>query len=172
MVDEVAVPDRLEQAVGEAEGQDVERRLLAEEVVDAEDLVLVEHLVELRVERLRAGQVGAERLLHDDASPVDELGIAQRVHDVERGLRRHAQVVQPARLSAELGLVRRGGLGQRLGTGLDVDVRELGRERAPLLLVDRARAELPAGLLGERPERLVVELVERDADDAGVGHEP
>jgi hypothetical protein len=54
VVDEVAVPDRLEQAVGEAEGQDVERRLLAEEVVDAEDLLLVEDLVDLGVQRLRA----------------------------------------------------------------------------------------------------------------------
>ncbi len=39
VVDEVAVPDRLEQPVGEAERQDVLRRLLAQEVVDAEDLL-------------------------------------------------------------------------------------------------------------------------------------
>jgi hypothetical protein len=38
VVDEVAVPDRFEQPVGEAERQDVLRRLLAQEVVDAEDL--------------------------------------------------------------------------------------------------------------------------------------
>ena len=48
VVDEVAVPDRLEQAVAEAEGQNVLRRLLAEEMVDAEDLVLGEDLVQLR----------------------------------------------------------------------------------------------------------------------------
>ena len=47
VVDEVAVPDRLEQAVGEAERQDVLRRLLAEEMVDAEDLLFGEHLVQL-----------------------------------------------------------------------------------------------------------------------------
>jgi hypothetical protein len=47
VVDEVAVPDRLEQAVGEAEGEDVLRRLLAQEVVDAEDLLLGEDLVQL-----------------------------------------------------------------------------------------------------------------------------
>ena len=41
VVDEVSVPDRLEQAVGEAERQDVLRGLLAEEVVDAEDLPLL-----------------------------------------------------------------------------------------------------------------------------------
>ena len=50
VIDEVAIPDRLEQAVGEAERQDVLRRLLAEEVIDAEDLLLGEHLVQLGVE--------------------------------------------------------------------------------------------------------------------------
>jgi hypothetical protein len=41
MVDEVAVPDRLEQAIGKAERQDVLGRFLAEKVVDAENPVLV-----------------------------------------------------------------------------------------------------------------------------------
>jgi len=40
VVDVVAVPDRLEQPVGEPEGQDVLGRLLAQEVVDPEDLFL------------------------------------------------------------------------------------------------------------------------------------
>ena len=44
VVDVVPVPDGLEEPVGEAEGQDVLRRLLAQEVVDAEDLLLVEDL--------------------------------------------------------------------------------------------------------------------------------
>ena len=54
VVDEVAVPDRLEQSVGKAEREDVLRRLLAQEVIDAEDLVLGEHLVQLGVQRHRA----------------------------------------------------------------------------------------------------------------------
>ena len=74
MVDEIAVPDRLEQAVGEAEGEDVLRRLLAEEMVDAEDLVLGEHLVQLGVERDRALEIGAERLFHDDPRSLGEIG--------------------------------------------------------------------------------------------------
>ena len=40
VVDVLAIPQRLEEAVGEPQGEQVERRLLAEEVVDAEDLVL------------------------------------------------------------------------------------------------------------------------------------
>ena len=66
VIDEISVPDGLEQAVGEAEREDILRRLLAEKVVDAKDLLFVEHLVQLRVQRHRARQVGAERLLHDD----------------------------------------------------------------------------------------------------------
>ena len=44
VVDELAVPDRLEDAVREPKRQDVLHRLLAEVVVDAEDLALVEVL--------------------------------------------------------------------------------------------------------------------------------
>ena len=40
VVDVLAVPQRLEEAVGEPQREHVQRRLLAQEVVDAEDLVL------------------------------------------------------------------------------------------------------------------------------------
>jgi hypothetical protein len=51
VVDVGAVPDRFEQTVGEPERQDVLRRLLPEEVVDAVDLILRERLVQRRVQR-------------------------------------------------------------------------------------------------------------------------
>ena len=50
VVDIVAVPQRLKDGVGKAEGQDILDRLLAQIVVDAVDLVLVEHGVDLLVE--------------------------------------------------------------------------------------------------------------------------
>ena len=78
VVDVVPVPDRLEQPVGEAEGQDVLRRLLPQEVVDAEHLLLGEDLVHRGVELSGAGQVGAERLLHDDPGPLDQPGLGQQ----------------------------------------------------------------------------------------------
>ena len=71
VVDVVQVPDRLEEAVGETQSEDVLGRLLAEVVVDPEDLLLVEDLVQLGVERPGAGEVGAERLLHDDPRVLD-----------------------------------------------------------------------------------------------------
>ena len=77
MVDEIAVPDRLEQAVGEPEGEDVLRRLLAEEMVDAENLILGEDLVQRVVERDRGFEIGAERLFHDDARSLGEIGLGR-----------------------------------------------------------------------------------------------
>ena len=47
VVDVAPVPDRLEDAVGESEDQDVLHRLLAEVVIDPVDLVLIEHLPDL-----------------------------------------------------------------------------------------------------------------------------
>ncbi len=55
VIDEVAVPDRLEKTVGEAERQDVLGRLLAQEVVDAENLGFVECFMYEVVERHCAG---------------------------------------------------------------------------------------------------------------------
>ena len=51
VVDMVAVPDRLEHAVGEAQYQDVLHRLLAEIMIDPIDLVLFNQLEQFTVER-------------------------------------------------------------------------------------------------------------------------
>ena len=53
MVDAVAVPDWLEHAVGKAQRHDVLHGLLAEEMIDAVDLLFREHCEQLPVERLR-----------------------------------------------------------------------------------------------------------------------
>jgi len=89
VVDEVAVPDRLEQAVRESEREDVLRWLLAEVVIDAKDLLLREYFVQLRVELDGAREIGAERLLHDDARLGDQARLAQRAHRGERRARRN-----------------------------------------------------------------------------------
>ena len=60
------VPERLEDAVAEAEDQHVADRLLAQVVVDAIDLRLVEDAQHV-VQGARAVEVVAERLLDDDA---------------------------------------------------------------------------------------------------------
>ena len=69
VVDVAPVPERLEDAVAEAEDQQVADRLLAEVVVDAVDLRLAEDLADLAVQPLRGVEVVAERLLDDDPPP-------------------------------------------------------------------------------------------------------
>ena len=63
---EVAVPDRLEHRVREAQEQDLLEPHLPEVVVDPVELRLVHVLVQLVGECARRRQVVAERLLHDD----------------------------------------------------------------------------------------------------------
>ena len=60
VVDEVPAPDRLEEPVGEAQGEDVQRRFPCREVIDAEDLILIEDLVDHRVQLTGGFEVGAE----------------------------------------------------------------------------------------------------------------
>ncbi len=67
VVDVAAVPHRLEDGVGEAQGQDVLDRLLPQVVVDPVDLVFLEDLVQGGVEPVGTGQVAAERLLDHQA---------------------------------------------------------------------------------------------------------
>ncbi len=77
-VDEIAVPDRLEERVGKAEIKQVLHRLLAQIVVDAEHRGLGKHFVQRAVERLRRGKVAAEGLFDDDPRV---LGAARRSPD-------------------------------------------------------------------------------------------
>src|SRR3546814_13141359 len=77
------VPQRLEERVGEAQRHDVLHRLLAEIVVDAEDLVLLEDRADGVVHRLRGPGVLADRLFqHHARLPADQAlpcrGLADR----------------------------------------------------------------------------------------------
>ena len=70
MIDMVAVPQRFEHAVGEAQHHDVLDRFLTEIVVDPVDLAFGEDAEEFPVEILRRAQIGTERFLDDHPSPV------------------------------------------------------------------------------------------------------
>src|SRR6266852_5971861 len=69
VIDVIAVPDRLEQSIGETQHEDVLHRFLAEIMIDAVNLMLVENLEQLLVEAASGSEIGAERLLDDDAPP-------------------------------------------------------------------------------------------------------
>ena len=91
MIDPVAVPDRFEQPIGEAEGHDALDRVLAEKVVDPEDLVLVHRALDEGVQLPRRIEAMSERLLDHHAAPestlpvfvlvlIGELRLAQLLH--------------------------------------------------------------------------------------------
>ena len=165
VVDEVAVPDRLEQAVREPERENVLRGFLAEEVVDPEDLLFVEHLVQVVVQRLRAREIRAERFLHHDARALDEVRGAEHPDRRQRRVWRHAQVVQPPAFRADRQLGARDGGGERLRARFERHVVEVLGERVPVDAQDLAREELAERVACELAEALSVERVERDADD-------
>ena len=67
VIDVRAIPQWLEQDVGEAQRHQVLHRFLAEIVIDAEDVALEENRTKHIVDRRRALAVPADRLLDDDA---------------------------------------------------------------------------------------------------------
>src|SRR5215471_20344057 len=82
----IAVPQRLEDAVGESQNQDILNGFFAEEVIDAVDLVLRQHFEDLRVESLGRWKVVAERLFNDHPPPsvlglLDESSAAELLYD-------------------------------------------------------------------------------------------
>src|SRR6267378_6600031 len=64
----VAVPERFQQRVGEAEEQHVMHGLFAEVMVDPKNALFVESTEQNLVELLRGDEVSAERLFDNDAS--------------------------------------------------------------------------------------------------------
>ena len=178
VVDELAVPDRLEDAVREPQREHVLDRLLAEVVVDPEDLVLGEVLLQDLVQPVRRRAVVAERLLDDQPDPALRAPpLAELVDDRLEGRRRHGEVVEAVPAAAAL-LVE---VVQRLDDAvLPFVVGEVGRdvahpvgELAPDLRVELVARVLPHRLLHLRGPLLRRLLGAGDADDAeALGQQP
>ena len=95
MIDGVAVPQRLEQRVGETERDEVLDRLLAEIVVDPEGPLLAEMLGDGVVDRLAGLAALADRLFDDDAVGLDRQALRREaLHDGGVEGRRGRQVEQ------------------------------------------------------------------------------
>ena len=90
----VAVPQRLEDAVGEAQAHDRGERLPGEEVVDAEDGLLRQELVQQPVEALGRLEVHPERLLDGDPAPLRQAGLLQGLERRGEDRGRQGQVGQ------------------------------------------------------------------------------
>ena len=101
-----AVPQRLEQAVGEAQRHDVLHRFLAEEMVDPVDLMLLQRLQDLGIERLGRRQIVAERLFDDDPAPLAVV-LRHQARGSKRGDRRAEEAVGDGEI--EQAVARRAG---------------------------------------------------------------
>ena len=153
VVDVAPVPERLEDAVAEAEHQDVLRRLLAEVVVDPEDLALAEGGADGLVQRAGRGEVVAERLLDDEPRPgarrvdgVDEPRLAEARGGGADARGRDREVVEPVPREAALGLE---GLEARLQVDEALRLAEVAPE------VEEARGEgVPVVVVVGRPAEL------------------
>ena len=76
-IDVVCFPQGFEHGIREAHRHDVLDGFLAQVVVDAEDVLLVEDLRDDVGELLRGAKVVAERLLDDDAAPFAALALVE-----------------------------------------------------------------------------------------------
>src|SRR5439155_17876237 len=96
VVDIATIPDRLKDAVGKTENQDVLDRLLPQVVVDPVDLRLGENRVDRVIQLFGGFQVVTEGLLDDDPLPscsgAGDARRAQTFHDDGEELRRGGEV--------------------------------------------------------------------------------
>src|SRR4029450_4184106 len=96
VIDVVAIPDRLEKRVGEAEGEEVLHRFLAKEVVDSEYGLLRKHRVQGVVEFARGSEASAERFFDDDTRVGRAPGFPQTLNNGAEHARRYRQIMQRA----------------------------------------------------------------------------
>ena len=161
VVDEVAVPDRLEHVVGEPERHHVLDGLLAQVVIDAVDLLLAEGGGDGLLQLARGIEVGAERLLDDH--PHVGLTAVVEVRLLERG-RDHAEVLRRGR-EIERAVERVALALERVERLRELAVAVLVVEREPDVgepleqPVEHGVVGLPARELLDRLAREVAELV-------------
>ena len=173
VVDELPVPDRLEDAVREPQRQHVLNRLLAEVVVDPEHLFLGEMLLKLGVQLARRLEVVTEGLLDDQPDP--PLGGATRgdlVHDRADCARRDCEVVDAVATGPALVVELREDVAQfvlaLVVCEVERDVVHSGGEVVPHLLVELVPRMLLHRLLHPLAEPVVALLGARRTDDPEV----
>ena len=105
--DMVAVPHRFEERIGEPEEEHVEDRLLPQEVIDTQDLVLRQHLMEFDIEGACRLEVVTEGLLYHDGRVLGQSRLSEPRHHPPEKERRNLQIEERSRRTVQQG-------GQRL----------------------------------------------------------
>src|SRR5690242_8548549 len=91
-LDMMAIPERFQERIGEAEEEQVVHRQLAQVMVDAEDRLLVEGAEQRAVERLCREEIVTEWFFNDDASAVRTSSFAQLFHHHPEQPRRDGEI--------------------------------------------------------------------------------
>ncbi len=161
--DMVLVPLGLEQAVGEAQGDQVLHRLLAQVMVDAVDAVLGEHPGHRIVDRARGRQVVTDGLLQHHPRALGQADSRQVAADAAIDGGRRGEVGDQLILRADVFEQRRVVLGlekihaqvvQPRQETREIDVRQfLGRHMQAQRLLDGAQVAVRGpGLAGQRQD--------------------
>ena len=109
VIDIVAIPDRLKYPVSETEHEDVLDGFLTQIVIDAEDLILVKHLVDFIVERASGLEIVPKGLLDNGPHKVSvafrrdvHLMLTEEGDDVRKVLRRNGEIEEAIALGPKL----------------------------------------------------------------------
>ena len=168
-------PQPVEHAVAEPQRVQVLGALLAEEVVDPEDLLLLEHLVHDPVQLPEALRRGAERLLVDHPGAGGQPVLAEALGDLAERDRWDRQVVQEAGVRTEVALAVLDDVEQAAGVVLlepAAGEPEPARELLPRPVL-RLRAELDQRVVHPSPEVLVRDVPAPVADEQpALRHQP
>ena len=159
----VAIPDRLEKRVGEAEIVEVLDRLLAQVMIDAKNHLLAKYLMQRPVQRPRGLEVASERLFDDDARLLGAAHAAERGDDDRKRVGRNRQIVERTRARAERATQR------VVGRGIAViapDVVEQGSEFRERRVVQQPL--LLQTVVHQRAERRSVARRARDGDHRNI----
>jgi hypothetical protein len=180
VIDVTMIPERLEDAIGEAQDHDVLRGFLAEEVINAEGVFFREGIRDDGVELRSGGEVVAEGFLDDDPGPAAgggfvELEVLEVFQDSLELGRRDGEIKEAIAAGAELGIDIGKALGERL---VALGIAELAAmrkdaacEALPALILDALTGEFP-GVIAELGAELLVRFIAPgEADDGERGGE-
>lgn len=154
-------PQRLERSVAKAQVDEIAQWLLAEEVIHAEDVLLVHLTMEPLVQGLRRLEVVPEGFLDEERCTPRERRASNRLHDGAEECRRHFEVHQDAPDRTERGAQGRiGSLGGEVARHVAEPRREAIQHR-PLRVRD-GRAD---GFAHVGTQVIIAPRIERDTHD-------
>ena len=156
----VAIPDRLEKGIREAEVEEIHDRFLAQEVIDAEDRVFCKGVPRDAVEFACRGQVTAEGFLDDDPPAFAQRRALEALNHRRKQRWRNGQVERRPPRAAQ-GEAQRIEGGRVLVIAADVVQR---RQEAFECAGRHVDAGLPDAGTGSSAQLLIAQLRCRDAD--------